>query len=147
MPPDYDALCDADQLKRVLVNLLHNAIKWSPPGELITVSASQQADELTVSIFDKGPGIPDDLRERVFERFYQADASRSGDEGTGLGLAICKHIVEAHGGRIWAEGNSRDKGGHFVFTVLKADSDFRQNASTDKVDEPSAGLAEAAAPP
>ena len=60
-----------------------------------------------MAIFDKGPGVPDDLRQRVFERFYQVDASRSGDEGTGLGLAICKHIIEAHGGRVWAEGKSQ----------------------------------------
>ena len=147
VPQAYDALCDADQLKRVLVNLLHNAIKWSPPGDLITVTASEQADEFAVSIFDKGPGIPDDLRNRVFERFYQADASRSGDEGTGLGLAICKHIVEAHGGRIWAEGNSRGKGGHFVLTVLKADGEFGQDASIGEGDQPSIALAESAAPP
>ena len=147
VPQDYDALCDADQLKRVLVNLLHNAIKWSPPGDRITVTASEQADEFTVSIFDNGPGIPDDLRNRVFERFYQADASRSGDEGTGLGLAICKHIIEAHGGRIWAEGNSQGKGGHFVLTVLKADGDFRQDSSIGEGDQPSIALAESAAPP
>ncbi|MDE2775703.1 MAG: ATP-binding protein [Chloroflexota bacterium] len=147
VPQDYDALCDADQLKRVFGNLLHNAIKWSPQGEAITVTASEQADEFTVSIFDNGPGIPDDLRNRVFERFYQADASRSGDEGTGLGLAICKHIVEAHGGRIWAEGNSLGKGGHFVLTVLKADGEFRQDSPIGERDQPSKALAESAAPP
>jgi len=147
VPQDYDALCDADQLKRVFGNLLHNAIKWSPQGEAITVTASEQADEFTVSIFDNGPGIPDDLRNRVFERFYQADASRSGDEGTGLGLAICKHIVEAHGGRIWAEGNSLGKGGHFVLTVLKADGEFRQDSPIGEHDQPSKALAESAAPP
>ena len=130
VPQMVDVLCDADQLKRVLGNLLHNAIKWSPPGEAITITASEQLDEITVSIFDNGPGVPDELRHRVFERFYQADASRSGDEGTGLGLAICKHIVDAHGGRIWAEGNSQGNGGHFQFTVLKADASFQDDAPT-----------------
>lgn len=147
VPHHFSILCDADQLKRVLGNLLHNAIKWSPQGEAITVTASEQMDEFTVSIFDNGPGIPDELRNRVFERFYQADASRSGDEGTGLGLAICKHIVEAHGGRIWAEGNSQGKGGHFLFTVLKADGNFRHDASIGESDQPSVALAESAAPP
>ena len=124
VPQTFDVLCDADQLKRVVGNLLHNAIKWSPHGQAITITASEQADEVTVSVLDNGPGVPDDLCERVFERFYQADVSHSGDEGTGLGLAICKHIVEAHGGTVRAEGSSQGKGGHFSFTVLKADADF-----------------------
>lgn len=125
VPLQYDALCDADQLKRVLGNLIHNAIKWSPKGEEITITATALADEITISVVDKGPGVPESLRERVFERFYQADVSRSGDEGAGLGLAICKHIVEAHGGRIWAEGKSQGAGGRFAFTLLKAEASFQ----------------------
>ncbi len=124
----YDVLCDADQLRRVLANLIHNAIKWSPPKEAITITATEQGDEVVIAVFDNGPGVPDDLRERIFERFYQVDVSRSGAEGTGLGLAICKHIVEAHGGRIRAEGNSQSKGGHFLFTVMKADADFQSES-------------------
>ncbi len=128
VPRSVAVLCDADQLKRALGNLIHNAIKWSPPGQAITITASDLDDEVSVSIFDKGPGVPEELRERVFERFYQADVSRSGDEGTGLGLAICKHIIEAHGGRIWAEGNSRGEGGLFLFTMLKAEANFEIDA-------------------
>ena len=124
----YDVLCDADQLRRVLANLIHNAVKWSPPREAITITANEQGDEIVISVFDNGPGVPDDLRERIFERFYQADVSHSGNEGTGLGLAICKHIIEAHGGRIRAEGNSHGKGGHFLFTVMKADTNFQDEA-------------------
>jgi len=124
VPEKFDVLCDADQLRRVLGNLIHNAIKWSPENEAITVTASEEEEEITVSVFDNGPGVPDDLRERIFERFYQVDASRSGHEGTGLGLAICKHIITAHGGRIWAEGNSQGKGGRFLFTVYKGDANF-----------------------
>lgn len=120
----YNVLCDEDQLRRVLGNLIHNAIKWSPKHESITISASENDDEITIAVFDNGPGVPDDMCKRIFERFYQVDASRSGHEGTGLGLAICKHIIEAHGGRIWAEGNGEGKGGRFLFTVLKADTDF-----------------------
>ncbi len=139
-------LCDADQLKRVLGNLIHNAIKWSPPGQAITITASDLDDEVSVSIFDKGPGVPEELRERVFERFYQADVSRSGDEGTGLGLAICKHIIEAHGGRIWAEGNSRGEGGLFLFTMLKAEANFEIDAQPAVVEAstvPAADIANA----
>jgi two-component system phosphate regulon sensor histidine kinase PhoR len=79
-------------------------------------------DEVVVSVFDNGPGVPDAQVDRIFERFYQVDASRSGHEGTGLGLAICKHIVVAHGGRIWAEGNGQGAGGRFKFTLLSADN-------------------------
>ena len=146
VPPMVDVLCDADQLKRVLGNLLHNAIKWSPPGDAITISASEQLDEVTVSFFDNGPGVPDELRSRVFERFYQADASRSGDEGAGLGLAICKHIVDAHGGRIWAEGKSQGKGGRFLFTVLKADASFQEDAPSAGGDSSPVAIAEPASP-
>lgn len=129
IPEKCDVLCDADQLKRVLTNLIHNAIKWSPASEAITITASEQGDEIAISVFDNGPGVPDDLRERIFERFYQADVSRSGDEGTGLGLAICKHIVEAHGGRIQAEGNGQGQGGHFLLTLMKADAAFPAQAN------------------
>jgi len=69
---------------------------------------------------DNGPGVPEDAVDRIFERFYQVDASRSGGDGTGLGLAICRHIVEAHGGRIWAEANTDGSGGRFAFTLLSA---------------------------
>ncbi len=146
VPRSVAVLCDADQLKRALGNLIHNAIKWSPPGQAITITAADLEDEVSVSIFDKGPGVPEELRERVFERFYQADVSRSGDEGTGLGLAICKHIIEAHGGRIWAEGNSRGEGGLFLFTLLKAEANFEidaQPALVEAASVPAADIANA----
>ena len=146
IPRHFGVLCDDDQLKRALGNLIHNAIKWSPPNQAITITASDLEDEVSVSVMDKGPGVPEDLRERVFERFYQADVSRSGDEGTGLGLAICKHIIEAHGGRIWAEGNSHGEGGHFVFTLLKADTEFEAEIQAAAVEEsvvPAASVANA----
>ncbi|MDE2856342.1 MAG: ATP-binding protein [Chloroflexota bacterium] len=146
VPRRFAVLCDADQLKRVLGNLIHNAIKWSPSKQAITITAAELGDEVSVSILDKGPGVPEDLRERIFERFYQADVSRSGDDGTGLGLAICKHIIEAHGGRIWAEGNSRGEGGHFLFTVLKADANFEietRSALVEAASVPAADIANA----
>ena len=146
VPQKFDVLCDADQLRRVLGNLLHNAIKWSPQNDAITVTAAENKDEIVVTVFDNGPGVPDDVRERIFERFYQADVSRSGDDGTGLGLAICKHIVEAHGGRIWAEGNSKGTGGQFVFSVLKADADFHQAMEEPSEEAPALELPQSVTP-
>lgn len=146
VPQKLDVLCDADQLKRALANLLHNAIKWSPAGDAVTITAAESGDEVVVTVFDNGPGVAEEVRERIFERFYQADISRSGDEGTGLGLAICKHIIEAHGGSIWAEGNSQGKGGHFLFTVLKADAEFEHKPAVDLDEERTQELPESAAP-
>ncbi len=118
---DIMVLCDFDKARRVLVNLVHNAVKWSPPGETISVHAERDGDEVTISVFDNGPGVKEEQKERIFERFYQEDTSRSMSDGTGLGLAICKHIVEAHGGHIWAEGNSERSGGRFFFTLPAGD--------------------------
>jgi two-component system phosphate regulon sensor histidine kinase PhoR len=122
IPEKLHVLCDRDLAQRVVVNLIHNALKWSPKGEAITISAEaeDQSDEVTISVLDNGPGVPPEMVDRIFERFYQVDVSRSGGEGTGLGLAICRHIVEAHGGRIWAEGNADGGGGRFRFTLLSA---------------------------
>jgi two-component system phosphate regulon sensor histidine kinase PhoR len=120
---DLRVLADRDQVQRVLLNLIHNAIKWSPPKEKIRVRAESSGDEVIITVLDRGPGVPEDQRERIFERFYQVDKSRSAG-GTGLGLAICKHIVEAHGGRIWVEDNPESKdgrGGSFKFTLLAAE--------------------------
>jgi signal transduction histidine kinase len=122
VPAKIQVVCDWDQTRRVLINLIHNAIKWSPVRGSVTVSAGYEGEEeVLISVFDNGPGVPDNQRERIFERFYQVDTSRSQTEGSGLGLAICKHIVEAHGGRIWAEGNSLGGGGRFFFTLISAD--------------------------
>ncbi len=85
-----------------MVNLIHNAIKFTSPGGTISVSAETRPGEVVFSIRDTGVGISAEDLPRIFERFYKTDRSRSGD-GTGLGLAIARHIVETHGGRIWAE--------------------------------------------
>ncbi|MFW5691519.1 MAG: sensor histidine kinase [Chloroflexota bacterium] len=140
VPEKVRVLCDRDLIQRVFVNLIHNAIKWSPKGEPITISAVADEDEVTISVLDNGPGVPPDAVDRIFERFYQVDASRSGGEGTGLGLAICRHIVEAHGGHIWAESNADGAGGRFRFTLLSAgqdaeDSAAEQNGSAAKASE------------
>lgn len=117
---NYRVLCDPDLIKRVLINLIHNALKYSPVGGNIWVIGSHDDEFVCVTVQDSGVGIPADQVERVFERFYQVDRSRSANEGTGLGLAICKHIVEAHGGTIWAEPSEKVGRGQFSFTLLNA---------------------------
>ncbi len=117
----YRVLCDPDLIKRVLVNLIHNGLKYSPMGGIIKVMSRADGDFISITVQDTGSGIPADQVERVFERFYQLDRSRSANEGTGLGLAICKHIVEAHGGEIWAEPAEKVGCGQFSFTLLNAD--------------------------
>ena len=116
LPP---VLGDRDRVEQVLVNLLHNAIKFTPPGGNIGISARVEGSDILVSIADTGVGIPADDLPRIFERFYKADKARAG-KGTGLGLAIARHIVEAHGGRIWAE-SVEGRGSTFHFTLPKAD--------------------------
>ncbi len=106
---------DAERIESVLTNLLHNAIKFTPPGGKISVSAYQKENDVVFSIRDTGVGIkPEDL-SRIFERFYKADQSRSGG-GTGLGLSIARHTVEAHGGKIWAE-STPGQGSVFYFSL------------------------------
>lgn len=116
VPADLYVLCDPDKLGRVLVNLLHNALKWSPPDKKIRIEARRDGEEIRFGVLDRGEGVPQEHMSRIFERFYQADPSR-GMEGTGLGLAICRHIIEAHGGSIRAESNEIRDGGRFFFTV------------------------------
>jgi two-component system, OmpR family, phosphate regulon sensor histidine kinase PhoR len=124
IPENLMVLADRDQARRVLVNLLHNALKWSPPNETIQVHAEDIGEEVLFSVLDNGPGVPAEHIDRIFERFYQVDPARTRGEGTGLGLAICKHIVQAHGGQIWAEGNldaqGNKLGGRFFFTLPSA---------------------------
>jgi two-component system phosphate regulon sensor histidine kinase PhoR len=103
LPPDLPPiLADAERAQQVITNLVHNAIKFTLSGGAVTVSAESADEEVVISVHDTGVGIPAGDLPRIFERFYKADRARSGG-GTGLGLAIAKHIVQAHGGRIWAE--------------------------------------------
>lgn len=106
---------DREKIEQVLVNLIQNAIKFTPRGGEITVSARAKADDIVFSVSDTGIGIAGEDMERIFERFYKVDKARTGG-GTGLGLSIAKQIVEAHGGRIWVE-SSEGKGSTFYFTI------------------------------
>jgi len=105
---------DEQRLDRVLTNLVANAIKYSPKGKTVTISAHRQKNAVMVRVQDQGPGIPADMLESVFERFQQVGAAKT-KGGSGLGLTICKAIVEMHGGKIWVE--SADQGSTFIFTL------------------------------
>jgi two-component system phosphate regulon sensor histidine kinase PhoR len=108
-------MADEGRVEQVLINIIHNAIKFTSSAGIIRISAKVGGDVIIVSVSDTGVGIPADDLPRIFERFYKADKARSGG-GTGLGLAIAKHIVEAHGGRIWVE-SAEGKGSTFNFTL------------------------------
>lgn len=112
--PDKELLVDGDRrmLLQVLTNLVSNAIKFSPDGEKVTISMKAAENGFEFSVGDRGRGIADENLERVFETFEQ-EARSDEKQGTGLGLAICKLIVEAHGGRIWAESKGKGKGSTF----------------------------------
>ena len=113
-----NVLADASRVQQVLVNLLHNAIKFTSSGGQVTLRAVQQDREILFSVTDTGIGIAAENVTRIFERFYKVDRSRA-TSGTGLGLAIARHLVEAHGGRIWVESEV-GKGSTFSFTIPKA---------------------------
>ena len=98
---NFDLIGDRDRLVQVLVNLLGNALKFSPPGSKITVSEEQRSGRVRIFVADHGRGIPVDKIATVFERFQQVNPGDSAEKaGSGLGLAICKAIVEAHKGKI-----------------------------------------------
>jgi two-component system, OmpR family, sensor histidine kinase KdpD len=102
-------------MEQVLVNLLDNAAKYSPPGTQIEITASRHKFSVVITVRDEGPGIPPADQQRVFNKFYRvredADHARS---GTGLGLAICRGFVEAMGGRIYTRNRSGASGAEFI---------------------------------
>lgn len=128
-PTDYEVFCDQVKLTQTILNLLTNAIKFGPSESSVQVKVeefekSSDSDEnrtswMRVLVSDRGPGVPEDMRQRIFEPFEQAESHRH--QGTGLGLAICKMIVEAHGGKIGVKENSGVVGSTFWFEILTSD--------------------------
>jgi signal transduction histidine kinase len=112
-------VADADKLQRTLVNLLGNALKFTPAGGQVTVAVHASTDAASVhfSVADTGPGIPPEAFDRIFEKFGQvAMHQTTGQKSTGLGLTFCKMVVEAHGGRIWVD-SELGKGSTFRLTI------------------------------
>jgi len=110
-------LTDREKITRVLTNLIDNAVKFTPQGGQIKISAEKQDEAwLIVRVEDSGPGIPDEYREKIFERFSQIPGRRSRHRGSGLGLAFCQLAIEAHGGKIWVD-SPHEKGSVFTFTL------------------------------
>jgi two-component system, OmpR family, phosphate regulon sensor histidine kinase PhoR len=116
--PDGLPMVNADPVRmgQVLINLLHNSIKFSRPGGEIIISAKPELGMVVFSVKDNGIGIAPEVLPRIFERFYKVDRARSSGGGTGLGLSIARHLVEAHNGKIWVESQI-DKGSTFSFTL------------------------------
>jgi signal transduction histidine kinase len=118
VPADLPPLrADRERVHQVLVNLLDNAVRFTPPGGEVRVSASRTGSVCEIRVEDTGPGIPPEHLPFLFERFYRVDQARSrGEGGTGIGLAIARSVVEAHGGRIWAQSEV-GRGSVFAFEL------------------------------
>jgi len=116
LPPDLPLVpLDAVLIEQVFINLVENAVKYTPPGTPIEITATAVEGAVRVDVADRGPGLPPGEETRIFEKFYRAPGATS-TSGVGLGLTICRGIITAHGGRIWAE-NRRGGGAVFHFTL------------------------------
>jgi len=116
---------DAERIGQVLANLVHNAVKFTPAGGRVELTAVERGDQVELAVHDTGSGIDPEELDRVFERFYKSDRSRASG-GTGLGLAIAKHVVQAHGGEIRASSDGRGRGARFSFTLPAVPPDARE---------------------
>lgn len=121
--PDIAVQADPHRIEQVLTNLLTNAIKFSASGSMVEVRGQMRDGKALVTVTDYGPGIPEAMRESIFERFRQVDSKASDSSGksprrvgTGLGLAICRSLVELHGGKIWVQ-SEEGRGSRFCFTL------------------------------
>jgi len=121
LPADLLARADADRLQQVLFNLIENAIKYGRQEGVVSIGGKLNSDsKVELWVRDDGPGIPEEAKDRIFERFYRVDRARSRETGgTGLGLSIVKHIVQAHGGEVWVK-SELGSGTTFYFTLPQA---------------------------
>jgi two-component system, OmpR family, sensor histidine kinase KdpD len=125
---------DGILIEQVLTNLLENAVKYTPQGSPIDIFTYVDNQQIMVEIADRGIGLKDEERTRVFDKFYRGSAAVKCPRGAGLGLAICRAVVEAHSGRIWEE-NRPDGGARFIFTIPledqppMADMNIEKNAA------------------
>ena len=131
------ARVDASMIAEILYSLIDNAAKYSPPGSRIKISARRAENEMIlIAVEDEGRGIPAELRERVFDKFFRATsegaASLGRPRGLGMGLAIARGIVEAHGGRIWVESGTGGKGARVVFTMPVGDEEIDEGLKHDE---------------
>lgn len=118
--PDLVLRADKGLMLRVVMNLLLNAIKFTPSGGRIEIGASPEANGIKIFVKDTGVGVPPEFKEKIFEKFAQLDVKRSRfKRGRGLGLTFCKMAVEAHGGRIWVESEGDGRGSAFFLTLPK----------------------------
>jgi signal transduction histidine kinase len=114
-----DVWVDVDMIRRVLANLLENAVKYTPPGSKIYIGARQEEDQVLMWVQDTGPGIPQSEQKRVFDKFTRLHGQGT-QKGLGLGLAFCRLAIEAHGGRIWVESGP-ESGASFKFLLPTTD--------------------------
>lgn len=123
LPSDLPPIqADTDRIIQVLTNLVDNALRYTPEGGEVTLLASRSGGQVQVTVKDTGVGIPPEHLPHVFTRFYRIDKSRSRQAGgSGIGLTITKHLVEAHGGRIWVESEGKGQGSAFTFTLPVAE--------------------------
>jgi histidine kinase len=110
---------DSDRIQQVLHNLLGNALQFTPPDGQVSIAVVKDGEQVRFSVKDSGIGISEEHLAHIFERFYRADKSRSRTKGggSGIGLTIAQSLVEAHGGRIWAESAGPNQGSTFIFTL------------------------------
>jgi two-component system phosphate regulon sensor histidine kinase PhoR len=114
------ARIDERAIQLAVINLVDNALKYAPNGDVVTVRAAEERGAIAVRVIDEGPGVPEEDRLRIFERFVRGarDGASARVRGSGIGLALVKHIAESHGGRAWVEGpGPGGRGATFVFTV------------------------------
>ena len=119
LPPDLpDIVADPDRLEQILINLLSNALRYTPTQGSVTIAAEAHDFFVQISVRDTGIGIPAEHLPQIFERFYRVDKSRARQSGgTGIGLTITRHLVYAQGGEIWADSAGAGQGSTFFITL------------------------------